>query len=341
MEYEHLVMALHAGGGRRRISYLRLPHPNGLAVDSSRNILHVASTRNPNMIFDFAPCLTRVERDGARELPGMELLLLPLRCRYLPGCTYVHDMAMLGGRLHANAVSMNAVVELPDSGGFKAVWWPRCIDGPGKPLFGRNYLQLNSIAAGKSLRQSYFSASAARPAARRPGHLNFPVDKRGVVFSGQTREVIATGLTRPHSARLLENTVWLDNSGYGELGRIVGGRFEAVANLPGWTRGLCFGKGVAFAGSSRVIPRFRHYAPGLDCEKSEAGIHAVDLKTGRILGSLVWPQGNQIFALELAGGLRTPGFPFVAGKRNDSQVQRLFFSGVCCSSGAQSTPLRP
>ena len=32
-EYEHLVVALTVTGGRRRVSYLRLPHPNGLAVD--------------------------------------------------------------------------------------------------------------------------------------------------------------------------------------------------------------------------------------------------------------------------------------------------------------------
>jgi len=327
-EYEHLVMALYASGGRRRISYLRLPHPNGLAVDARRGLLHIASTRNPNMVFDFAPCRGMIERDGAGAWAGPDNLLLPLRCRYLPGCTYVHDMAMVGGRLHANAVSMNAVVELPDGGGFKVVWWPRCIDGQGKPLFGRNYLQLNSIAAGKTLARSFFSASAARPSARRPGHLNFPVDKRGVLFSGKTREAIATGLTRPHSARLLGDTVWLDNSGYGELGRIVGGRFEAVTKLPGWTRGLCFGPGVAFVGSSRVIPRFRHYAPGIECAKAEAGIHAVDLKSGRILGSLVWPLGNQIFALELSGGLSTPGFPFVAGKQYNRQAQQFLFRGA-------------
>ncbi|MGD0088345.1 MAG: DUF4915 domain-containing protein [Planctomycetota bacterium] len=327
-EYEHLVMALCAGGGRPRISYLSLPHPNGLAVDARRQIVHVASTRNPNVIYDFAPCRGLVERDGPRGPAGLENTLLPLRCRYLPGCAYIHDLALIGCRLHANAVAMNAVVELPGCGGFKAVWWPCCIDGAGKPLFGRNHLQLNSIAAGKTLRSSFFTASAAQPSARRPGSLDFPVDKRGVVFSGRTREAVATGLTRPHSARLLGSEVWLDNSGYGEVGRIAGGRFEAVARLPGWTRGLCFGKGVAFVGSSRVIPRFRHYAPGIDCDRSQTGIHALDLKTGRWLGSIVWPLGNQIFALALSGGICTPGFPFTAGKKNDRQVQQLFFRGL-------------
>src|SRR5205823_12622765 len=118
------------------------------------------------------------------------------------------------------------VVRLPEGGGFEPVWWPRCIDGPRGPRTDKNYLQLNSIAAGPSLKTSYFAASAAAPSRRRPGHLNFPVDRRGVVFSGATREVVGTGLTRPHSARLRGQEVWVDNSGYGELGRIVAGRFE-------------------------------------------------------------------------------------------------------------------
>src|SRR5437016_9326645 len=114
------------------------------------------------------------------------------------------------------------------------------------PRLNRNYLQLNSIAPGKSLETSFFSASAAAPSRRRPGHLNFPVDRRGVIFAGATREVFGVGLTRPHSARLRGREVWVDNSGHGEVGRIVDDRFEPFACLPGWTRGLYFHGNLAF-----------------------------------------------------------------------------------------------
>ena len=53
---------------------------------------------------------------------------------------------------------------------------------PAGPRFEKNYLQLNSIAAGPTLESSYFGASAANLSQRRPGHRNFPVDGRGVVF---------------------------------------------------------------------------------------------------------------------------------------------------------------
>jgi uncharacterized protein (TIGR03032 family) len=250
-------------------------------------------------------------------------VLLPVRARFLPGSLYIHDLALIGGRLHANAVALNAVVELPAAGGFRPVWWPRSIDGPRGPRFERNYLQLNSIAAGSDVRKSFFTASSARPSHRRPGHLNYPVDKRGVVFAGGTREVVATGLTRPHSARLSAGELWVDNSGYGELGRIVDGRFEPLLRLPGWTRGLACAERCAFVGTSRILPRFRHYAPGLSPDRSETAVHAVDLETGRVLGSLVWPYGNQIFGIEVCP-LPTAGLPFALGE-GAAMARQIFF----------------
>jgi uncharacterized protein (TIGR03032 family) len=252
--------------------------------------------------------------------------LVPVRSRFLPGSLYLHDLALVGNVLHANAVGENAVVRLDLDGGVQRVWWPQCIERAEGPLFGRNHLQLNSIAAGADLASSWFSASACRITRWRPGHLKFPVDRTGVIFSGATREPAVDGLTRPHSARLNQGTVWVDNSGYGEVGFAREGRFEPVAKLPGWTRGLCFLGDLAFVGTSRVIPRFRAYAPGLDVDASVCGIHALDVRTGAVRGSLVWPWGNQIFAIDWLPRAVTPGFPWLASRARPVRTKRLFYA---------------
>jgi uncharacterized protein (TIGR03032 family) len=311
-EYEHLCVGLGLREGKPWVTALRLPHPSGLAVDLERPTVHVAATRNPNQILELAPA-------RAADRP-----LLPVRSRFFPGRLYLHDLALVGGVLHGNAVGENAVVRL-DGERHERVWWPSAIERRGRPDFTRNYLQLNSIAAGESIKGSYFTASADAIAARRPGHRNFPVDRRGVLYSGASREPIAGGLTRPHSARLHDGRVWVDDSGYGELVRLADGAFETVARLPGWTRGLCFRGRVAFVGTSRVLPRFRSYAPGLDLDRSVCGIHAVDARSGERLASYVWPDGNQVFAVEAVPARVSLGFPFPAGRASRERATKLFF----------------
>jgi uncharacterized protein (TIGR03032 family) len=311
-EYEHLLLAITVVRGKPLASYLPLPHPSGLAVDRRRNIVHVASTRNPNQIYDLAPVNDRLPRLDVRAAEKTRPTLVPMRVRMLPGSLYTHDLAFVGGRLHANASGHNAVVRIGEQG-FEYAWWPRCAETKSGVLIQQNHLQLNSIAAGASLATSYFSASTDRISRRRPGHANFPVDRRGVVFSGATREPIAFGLTRPHSARLRDGQVWVLNSGYGEYGRIDAGAFHSVTSLPGWTRGLSFHKRVAFVGTSRVLPRFRQYAPGLRLDRAVCGVHAVEADSGRVLGSLTWPGGNQIFAIDWVERRVAEALPFVMG----------------------------
>lgn len=329
-EYEHLVIALSVSRGEPSTTYMRLPHPSGLVYDRDRKAVHIAATRNPNQVFELRPVtklLRRADVDHLNPAASAARTLVPVNARFYPGSTYLHDLAFVGGVLHANAVGENAVVRINGDGSLRRSFWPKCIERDGKPRFERNYIQLNSIAGGTTLRKSFFSASADAITSRRPGHRDFPVDGRGVIFSGATREPVVRGLTRPHSARFHKNHLWVANSGYGELGRANDGRFQQVVRLPGWTRGLSFAKGVAFAGTSRVLPRFHRYAPGLDVDKSRCAVHAVDTRSGEVLGSLSWPEGNQIFAVDWAPRSVVAGFPFSTRARGDgARAKQLFYA---------------
>lgn len=326
-EYEHLVMAMSVGRRGPSLTYLALPHPSGLAVDRKRGAVHLASTRNPNQVFTLAPATgPRQALDGSGGAMSDHPLVL-LESRFYPGSLRFHDLAIIGDELYANAVGQNAVVRLGSGGQYERAWWPRCIESVDGPIFSQNHLQLNSIAAGADLETSYFSASADTVSRRRPGHRNFPVDGRGVIFSAATREPVVRGLTRPHSARLHRRRLWVDNSGYGEVGVVRDGCFVPAARLQGWTRGLCFHGTIAFVGTSRVIPRFRHYAPGLDAGRAQCGVHAVDTRTGRVIGSLIWPYGNQVFAVDWVERSWSSGFPFRVGRMRATARQRQLFYG--------------
>ena len=341
-EYEHLVMAASAPAGRPRLSYFPLPHPSGLTVDRINRRVFVASTRNPNQVFLFKPAAGRLERLDVKTQGEVGSHLVSVATISYAGSLYMHDLALIGGELFANAVGHNAVVRLGGEGCFERVWWPRCVEIEGEPVFGQNHIQLNSIAAGKTLKDSFFSASASGMGRLRPGHLNYPVKGRGVIFSGRTREPICTGLTRPHSARLRESSkpvagqrahngaktreLWVANSGYGELGYVSQGKLEVVARLPGWTRGLCIAGDVAFVATSRVIPKYARYAPGLDASASRCAVHAVSLSTGKVLGSLDWPYGNQVFAIDWVDATDSQGFFFGVGARKQKTDAAFFYT---------------
>jgi uncharacterized protein (TIGR03032 family) len=317
-EYEHFVLALTSHAGKPEQSHLPLPHPSGIAVDHARQLVHVASTRNPNQIFTLAPVTGAL---GGRDFPEAALAgrpLLPVSSRMLPGALYLHDLALIDCTLYANAVGENAVVRVLDDGTFEEVWWPRSIETAGLPLFSRNVLQLNSIAAGTHITNSLFTASSSVIGSRVPGQRNFPVDRRGVLFDGATREPVVTGLTRPHSARYRGSDVYVDNSGYGEvvLADPSAGSYEVLSRLPGWTRGLAFARDVAFVGTSKVIERFAAYAPGLKGTTCVCGVHALAIDTGLPIASITWPAGDQIFGIECMARSMSNGFVFSTRKEH-------------------------
>lgn len=327
-EYEHLVIAMTMERGRPRVSFFPLPHPSGLAMDRVRRDLYIASTRNPNQVYVLRPATGVLDRSDVAAAMPARAPFVPVASRFYPGSLYIHDLALLHGVLHANAVGHNAVVRLDRDAGFERVWWPKCIEKNGRPVFSSNHIQLNSIAAGRTLRDSFFSASAAAMGRRRPGHLNFPTDRRGVIFSSRTREPICTELTRPHSARLADGQIWVANSGYGEVGFVRDGRLETIQRLPGWTRGLCIVGEVMFVATSRVIPRFARYAPGLDVSKSRCAVYALSRKSGQILGRLDWPLGNQVFAIEWVDAQVSSGFVFEAPFRKRNREIAFSYSYI-------------
>ena len=134
-EYEHLAMALSARGGRPRVTFFPVPHPSGLVVDRRARRMYLASTRNPNQIYVLKPAAGLLARTDTSVRLRPSSPFVPVSTAFYPGSLYTHDLALIGGNLYANAVGHNAVVKLEAEGRFRRVWWPKCIEKDGKPVF--------------------------------------------------------------------------------------------------------------------------------------------------------------------------------------------------------------
>jgi uncharacterized protein (TIGR03032 family) len=111
----------------------------------------------------------------------------------------------------------------------------------------------------------------------------------GCVVDVASGEIVASGLSMPHSPRYYRGKLWLHNSGTGEFGTIdvETGRFEPVAFCPGFLRGLDFIGKYAVVGLS--LPRYRRIS-GLaiddELERRDTaprcGVQVIDLETGDV-----------------------------------------------------------
>ena len=119
-------------------------------------------------------------------------------------------------------------------------------------------------------------------------------DKRkdgGSIINVRTNEIIATGLSMPHSPRWYQNKLWVLNSGTGEFGfiKLKEGKFEPIAFCPGYLRGCAFSGNYAIVGlsQSRDNKTFADLPMNDKLEQQgvepRCGLMVIDLNSGDIV----------------------------------------------------------
>jgi uncharacterized protein (TIGR03032 family) len=128
----------------------------------------------------------------------------------------------------------------------------------------------------------------------------------GILLDVDSGAILCRGLSMPHSPRWHGGRLWVCESGSGTLGTVDRdtGRYEAVAAVPGFTRGLDFAGDLAFVGLSQVresavfsgIPITERLTP----EERTCGVCVVDLRRGETVALLKFTSGVQeVFAVAL------------------------------------------
>ncbi len=130
----------------------------------------------------------------------------------------------------------------------------------------------------------------------------------GVLIDVDSGEVITRGLSMPHSPRWYAGRLWVCESGAGTLGFIDPntGKYEPVAEMPGFTRGLDFVGNFAFVGLSQVRESAVFSGIPITQRLTEAertcGVCVIDLTTGQVVALLRFETGVQeVFAVTMLG----------------------------------------
>ena len=154
----------------------------------------------------------------------------------------------------------------------------------------------------------------------------------GCVVDVQSNEVIATGLSMPHSPRWYQDRLWLLNSGTGELGYVdlATGQFEAVTFCPGYLRGLAFVGKYAVVGLSE--PRHNKSFQGLPLDQAlvargatpRCGLGVIDLGSGDLVHTLrIEGVIAELYDVAVIPGVRRP---MAIGFRSD-EIRRVISVG--------------
>ena len=137
----------------------------------------------------------------------------------------------------------------------------------------------------------------------------------GIVTDIQSNDVVASGLSMPHSPRVYRDKLWVLDSGTGYFGYVdrKRGRFEPVTFCPGYIRGLSFVGDFAVVGLSlnRENKTFQGLALEDNLRKKKAeprcGLQVIDLRSGDVVHWLrIEGVVRELYDVSILPGVRRP-----------------------------------
>jgi len=274
-----------------------------------------------NAIYRFSNVVPR-----GQQLEGHDAVYVP-QVAWYTGDVFAHDVgALADGRPVFVNTLFGCLATVDEATSFRPVWTPPFIS----QLAPQDRCHLNGLAMDEPTGRPAYMTAVARTDTPR-GWSDQRVGQ-GVVLDIARNAVVCEGLTMPHSPRLHQGKLYVLNAGTGELGRVEpeAGRFQPIAFVPGFARGLALHDGFALVGLS--LPRSNQVFSGLPLEerlkaegrRAECAVLVVDLATGAVvhwlrLGGVV----RELYDIALLPGHRHPMLVGFA----QGQINRLISRG--------------
>jgi len=260
-------------GGRLSLFERFFNRAMGVAVDGDR--LWLASLFQ---LWKFTNSLQPGQAWGS----GYDRLYVP-RIGYTTGDIDLHDIGIDG---NGNPVFVNTLFSclatVSADYSFQPLWRPRFVSR----LAAEDRCHLNGLAMSRGKARFVTAVGRSDVADGWREHRA----AGGLVIDVESSEIVCTGLAMPHSPRIHNGQLYVLNSGQGEFGRVdlATGRFQPIAFIPGYLRGLAFVNRFAVVASSK--PRDGTFS-GLPLDErlrdagveARCGISVIDLDTGDVV----------------------------------------------------------
>lgn len=283
------LVILRNDGGVLNTHFRMFPKPMGLALAPDRLAIGCESDIRE---FHNVPLVGAKLEPLARH----DVCFLP-RVTHVTGDVQIHEMDWIGDELWFVNTRFSCLCTRSPTYSFLPQWRPSFIS----KLAPQDRCHLNGLCVVED-RVKYVSALGETD---EPDGWRRNKRDGGIVIDTETNEIVARGLSMPHSPRWYRDRLWILNSGSGGFGFInpQNGSFEVVTELPGFTRGLDFVGPLAFIGLSQV--RESAVFSGIKIAESSAesrlcGIWIVNIETGHTVGFVRFEEAVQeIFAVQI------------------------------------------
>ncbi|MCG8451225.1 MAG: TIGR03032 family protein [Pirellulales bacterium] len=227
---------------------------------------------------------------------------LPRRS-HTTGDIQIHEMAWVDKELWFVNTTFSCLATRSESNSFEPRWRPSFVTD----LVPGDKCHLNGLA----LRDGRVRYVTALGETNTPGGWRDNKRDGGLLIDVESQEILTRGLSMPHSPRWYRDQLWILESGTGGIGTIdlATGKYQEVAQLPGFTRGLSFLGPLAFVGLSQV--RESAVFSGIPLverlEERTCGVWVVNIETGQTVAFCRFEDAVQeIFAVEILIGSRFP-----------------------------------
>jgi len=289
-----LIMLGSDALGRPTIDEALLDKPWGLALGDG--FMAVATRRDVQLFSDNSAM--------ASQYPMLQdaydKVFAP-RVTYATGECEVHDLWMEAGSVYGVNTRFSTICRFDALHSFTPVWRPGFVSD----LRAEDRCHLNGMAWDEG-KLAYASAFGRFDTER--GWRGHPPEQ-GVVIDCATDAILSEGMCLPHSPRVIDGQLYATEMGDGTLVRIdrKTGRREEVIRLDGMTRGLAEIDGIVIVGLSRLRKSLTGWTMPLAARGAHciAGLAAVELATGRLLGTVEFPaEVEEVFDLQVLPGTR-------------------------------------